>query len=89
MHLTVSPTAFDGTDSVVFYYLPVTIGRSSSFDGFASILWNPQMQTTNGNFGVQNNQFGFNITGTTNIPIVVKDAPIWQMPLGQHCNPAS
>jgi hypothetical protein len=69
---TVSPTAFDGTDSVVFYYLPGATGWSSSFDGFASILWNPQMQTTNGNFGVQNNQFGFNITGTTNIPIVVE-----------------
>jgi hypothetical protein len=30
------------------------------------------MQTSDGRFGVQNNQFGFTITGTANIPIVVE-----------------
>jgi hypothetical protein len=30
------------------------------------------IQTGDGNFAVRNNQFGFNITGTTNIPIVVE-----------------
>ncbi|MGH7953958.1 MAG: hypothetical protein ACREFE_18830 [Limisphaerales bacterium] len=35
-------------------------------------MWNPQAQTSDGSFGVQNNQFGFNITGTRNIPIVVE-----------------
>ncbi len=35
------------------------------------MLWNPQAQNDS-SFGVQNNQFGFNITGTTNIPIVVE-----------------
>jgi hypothetical protein len=40
------------------------------------------IQTGNGNFGVQNNQFGFDITGTPAIPIVVQACtnlanPVW------------
>jgi hypothetical protein len=46
--------------------------RSSDYDGFPVALWNPQLQTSNGSFGVKGNQFGFSITGTTNIPIVVE-----------------
>jgi hypothetical protein len=36
------------------------------------MLWNPQVQTTDASFGVRTNRFGFSITGTTNIPIVVE-----------------
>jgi hypothetical protein len=36
------------------------------------LLWNPGAQTGDSSFGVRTNQFGFNITGTTNIPIVVE-----------------
>jgi hypothetical protein len=42
-------------------------------------LWgggNPQIQTADGGFGVRSNQFGFNITGNTNIPVVVESAAI-------------
>ena len=39
-----------------------------SFCRSAAVLWNPLIQTSDGSFGVQNNQFGFNITGTPNIP---------------------
>jgi hypothetical protein len=35
-------------------------------------LWNPTIQPGGPNFGIQSNQFGFDITGTTNIPIVVE-----------------
>jgi hypothetical protein len=35
-------------------------------------LWNPQAQTTNKNFGIRTNRFGFNLAGTTNIPVVVE-----------------
>jgi hypothetical protein len=46
------------------------------------VLWNPLIQTGDGNFGVQNNQFGFDITGTAGIPIVVEACtnlanPVW------------
>jgi hypothetical protein len=36
------------------------------------ILWNPQIQTSDAHFGVKDNEFGFDITGTTNIPILVE-----------------
>jgi hypothetical protein len=66
-------------DSTVFtnesgtaYYLPGATGWSSDFGGWPTALWNPQMQTTNKNFGVSTNRFGFNLIGTTNIPVVVE-----------------
>ncbi len=54
------------------YYLPGATGWSNSFDFCPAVLWNPLIQTGDGTFGVRNNQFGFNITGTSNIPIVVE-----------------
>jgi hypothetical protein len=41
-----------------------------------------QAQTSDGSFGVRTNQFGFNVTGTTNIPIVIEAcadlaSPVW------------
>ncbi len=68
-------------DATVFY-LPGTTGWSNSFNGRPALLWNPLIQTADGSFGVQNGQFGFNITGTTNIPIVVQAcdklaSPVW------------
>ena len=64
------------------YYLPGTTGWSNSFDGVPAVLWNPLIQTADGSFGVRTNQFGFNITGTPNIPIVVQACdnlanPVW------------
>jgi hypothetical protein len=46
------------------------------------VLWNPQVQTGDGMFGVRQDRFGFNITGTANIPVVVEAcanlaAPSW------------
>jgi hypothetical protein len=72
-HDNSSPTAF---------YLPGATGWSSTFDGQPAVLWNAFIQATAANIGVQNNQFGFNITGTTNIPIVVEACanlanPVW------------
>ena len=66
-------------DSVTIYYLPGTTGWGpTTFGGnvppVEMVLWNPQVQTGDGKFGVQNNEFGFDITGTTNIPIVLEAA---------------
>ena len=47
------------------------------------MLWNPLIQASSANFGVQNNQFGFTITNTQPIyPIVVEAcanlaSPVW------------
>ncbi|MGA2786631.1 MAG: leucine-rich repeat domain-containing protein [Verrucomicrobiota bacterium] len=43
----------------------------ATFNSRPTKLWNPQAQTGDSGFGVRMNRFGFNITGTTNIPIVV------------------
>jgi hypothetical protein len=58
--------------SPVVYYLPGTTGWSNTFGGVPAVLWNPTMQTTDASFAVVSNQFGFNVTGTANIPIVVE-----------------
>jgi hypothetical protein len=55
-------------DSAVVYYLPRTVGWGTLFGGLQTMLWNPQAQAA----GVRTNRFGFNIAGTTRIPIVVE-----------------
>jgi hypothetical protein len=54
-------------DSVIIYYLPGTTGWVPP-----SVLWNPQVQSGGGGFGVQNNQFGFDITGSSNLVVVIE-----------------
>jgi len=68
--------------NVTVYYLPGTTGWSNTYQGVPAVLWNPQIQASDGHFGVRSNQFGFNITGTANIPIVVEACtnlanPVW------------
>jgi hypothetical protein len=59
-------------DANTVYYVPGTTNWGSTFAGRPAVLWNPLMQATGPSFGVHTNQFGFNITGSTNIPIVVE-----------------
>jgi hypothetical protein len=75
------------SDPATVYYLPGTAG----WGDFAAtigepylrvVLWNPLIQARGADFGIRSNQFGFNITGTTNIPIVVEACanlanPVW------------
>src|ERR1035441_1785037 len=53
------PSVFSYTSATV-YYLPGTTG------------WNPQVQANGASFGVRTNQFGFTITGNSNLGIVVQ-----------------
>jgi hypothetical protein len=64
-------TVFDAVGSTVFY-LPGTTGWGSTLGGAATVLWNPLMQTSDGSFGVKMRQFGFNVTGTAGIPLVIE-----------------
>ena len=78
-----------GTDTSVFYgdyaatiyYLPGTTGWHSPFDGRPAWLWNPQAQTRDALFGVRTNRFGFNLTGSSNLVVVVASTnlvnPVW------------
>jgi hypothetical protein len=74
-------TTFSGTPGTV-YYFPGATGWANFFAGLPVLLWNPVIQTQDGSFGVLANQFGFNISGTANIPIVIEAAtnladPAW------------
>jgi hypothetical protein len=56
----------------MLYYLPGASGWSSTYDGYSTVLWNPLIQPGASGFGVKTNHFGFYITGTRNIPIVIE-----------------
>jgi len=53
------------------YYLPGTTGWGPTLAGVPTMLWNPQAQP-GANFGVRDNSFGFDVAGTTDIPIVIE-----------------
>ncbi len=70
------------------YYLPGTTGWGPTFGGRPTALWQPQIQTGDTSFGVQMNQFGFNITWADAMVVVVEAAenltnPIWT-PVGTN-----
>ena len=63
----------DNDNVLTTYYLPGTTGWSLTFWGYPSsgppaVLWNPLIQAGGANFGVLNNEFGFNITGNHQHP---------------------
>ena len=74
------------TTICLFYRGPP--GGDQCFGGRPTGLWNPQAQIADGSFGVLNNQFGFNITGSSNLVIVVEAStdlsnPAW-IPVGTN-----
>ena len=78
----VGGSVFSGSSNVTVYYLPGTSGWGPTFAGRPTMLWNPTVQTTDSQFGVRQDPFGFNIAGTPDIPIVVEasadpSAPFW------------
>jgi len=69
---TFGPFTFYGDNGAIVYYLLGTTDWGSTYAGLPTALWNPTIQTADVGFGMQSNQFGFSISGTTNIPIVVE-----------------
>ena len=77
--------AYDGHATV--YYLPGTTGWVFSANtGLTPVLWNPLIQTGDGSFGVLTNGFGFNITGSSDLVIVVEASTNLANPLGLRRN---
>lgn len=79
---TNNSTVFSGDSHAVAYYLPTATGWGTLFDGLPATVWLPQIQASNGSFGVQSNQFGFNISWAGNMVVVVEAAtnlanPVW------------
>jgi hypothetical protein len=75
-------SVFAGDFNATVYYLPDTTGWGATFGGCPAALWNPHIQTGNATFGVRTDQFGFNITGSSNLVIVVEAGtdlanPVW------------
>jgi len=69
---------FSGDNNATVYYFPGTAGWGRTFGGRRAVLWNPEPQ----NVVVQTNRFGFTITGSSNLVIVVEACtnpanPLW------------
>jgi hypothetical protein len=62
---------FSGADNTTVYYLPGSSGWGTTFGGRPALLWNPTIDVGEG-FGAGENGFGFGISGTTNIPIMIE-----------------
>ena len=70
------------------YYLPGSTGWGTMFDGWPTAVWLPQVQTSDGSFGVLTNQFGFNINWASDQAVVVEACtdlsnPVWT-PVGTN-----
>jgi hypothetical protein len=63
---------FASDDNATVYYLPGTTGWSTNFAGLPTVLWTPQVQTSDASFGVRTNQFGFSIAWASGMVIVVE-----------------
>ncbi len=77
------PYVFDGANDLTLYYLLGTSGWGSDFAGRPIKLWLPLVQTSDASFGVQTNQFGFNISWASDQTVVVEACtnlanPDWQ-----------
>ena len=64
------PFGFDCIATV--YYLPGTTGWGPTFGGLPTALWNPLLHADGPGLGVQPDGFRLEVTGTTNIPVVVE-----------------
>jgi len=72
-----SPNGFNSFPALygaTAYYLAGTSGWNTFSTNTACqiVEWNPPTLTNNGNTVILSNQFGFSITGTTNLPIVIE-----------------
>lgn len=70
-----APVRCNGTvftsESVKIYYQPNTAGWGTSLGGIQTLCWNPKIRSDAG-FGFTSDRFGFQVTGTTNIPVMVE-----------------
>ena len=79
---SVSAVAFVGATAATVYYLPGTKGWNAKFAGRPTVLWNSQIRTGDGGFGVKAGQFGFNVAGNSGLSFVVEATtnlgqPVW------------
>jgi hypothetical protein len=71
---TLGSSVFDYDKNATAYYLPGTTGWGdfSANTGLPVALWTPQVQSSDGSFGVRTSQFGFNIAWASGMVVVVE-----------------
>lgn len=62
---------FSGTPATIYYHPAFASNWPVTFGGRPTLCWNPQVQRDE-YFGFTSGRFGFNIAGTTNIPVMVE-----------------
>lgn len=62
---------FDASSATV-YFLPGTTGWDTLFAGFPVVMWDPKVLAGDASFGMRTNRFGFNITGSPDMLVVVE-----------------
>jgi hypothetical protein len=67
----VGSTIFANADSVAVYYLPGTTNWGPTLGDCPTAVWRPQMPG-DASFGLQSNQFGFNINWASGMVVVVE-----------------
>jgi len=75
---TLGGDVFYNDNNATIYYLPGTTGWTNPWGGRPTVCWNPTAQ----NMGAASGAFGFNITGSSNLVIVVEACtdlanPVW------------
>jgi hypothetical protein len=70
-------TIFANDTKATVYYFPWTSGWTNPWQLRPTAPWLPQIQTGGSSFGIQTNQFGFNITWASGMTVVVEacDSP--------------
>lgn len=64
--------AFLSDNDATAYYMPGDTNWVSPVQNIPAVQWNPFIQANDPSFGISNQMFGFNITGTTNISFVLE-----------------
>ena len=63
---------FDDVTQPTIYYLFGTTGWGASFAGRTTVMLSPVILTRDGHFGARTNQFGFTISGSSGMVVVVE-----------------
>jgi hypothetical protein len=68
----VNSPVFDGDNNVVVYYWPGCCGWSCTYAGCSTMLWDLRAEVCDLRLETANDQFGFDITGPSNLFLVVE-----------------
>ncbi len=63
---------FENSTLATVFNLPGTTGWGTQFGGRPVRLWNPQIQVTDADFGIQSGRFGFKVTSVLAVVVVIE-----------------